>query len=76
MITLRSLHTITCALKGVQLDQFLSLIEGDDDPDSYALDAISQIQNTLASLHAVGILDEDEYQEVMLHAHHMKEMMR
>ena len=76
MITMSSLHTITCALKGVQLDQFLSLIEGDDDPDNYAFDAISQIQRVLTSLHAIEILDEDEYQEVMLHAHHMKEMMR
>ena len=76
MIAIRDLHTITTHLNGVQLDQLLSLIEGDSDPDNYAFDAIGQIQSALTSLHVVGLLNIDDYNEVMAHAHYMKEMMR
>ena len=75
MIAIQDLHTITIHLKGVQLDQLLSLIEGDDDPDNYAFDAIRHIQSALTSLHAGGIIDDEEYNKVMLHAHRMKELI-
>ena len=59
------LLAITRRLKGVQLDQFESLIDGSDDPDDYNPNALRQIGDALLVLHTQGLLDTEDFHDLM-----------
>lgn len=62
----RDLLVITRQLKGTQLDQFQSLIEGSEDVENdYNPNALRQIEESLAFLFEHGLMDEESYDEIM-----------
>jgi len=70
-LTVQDLVRITRKLKGVQLDQLQSLIDGSDDPDDYNPNALRQIENALAELEPY--IDEESLFGVMAHSQMMRE---
>jgi len=69
-LTVEDLVRITRKLKGVQLDQLRSLIDGSDDPDDYNPNALRQIENALSELEPY--IDEESLLEVMAHSRMMR----
>lgn len=59
------LLTITRKLKGVQLGQFESLIEGSEDLDDYNPTALRQIEDALTFLLDHDLMDEESYTEIV-----------
>ena len=66
------LLSITRRLKGVQLDQFESLIEGSEDTDDYNPNALRQIEDALTFLLDHDLMDEESYTEIV----YLSEKMR
>jgi DNA-binding transcriptional MerR regulator len=69
-LTVHDLLRITRMLKGVQLGQLESLIDGSQDPDDYNPNALRQIEERLEVLEPY--IDEESLLEVMA----LSEMMR
>ena len=70
----QQLLTITRRLKGVQLDQFQSLIEGSEDVENdYNPNALIQIEEALTYLFDHGLIDEKSYYEIMGLSERMRE---
>ena len=69
-LTVQDLVRITRKLKGVQLDQLQSLIDGSDDPDDYNPNALRQIENALAELEPY--IDEGVFLDTICHSERMR----
>ena len=70
-LTVYELLRITQTLKGLQLGQLESLIDGSDDPDDYNPNALRQIEERLEVLKPY--IDEESFLEVMALSRMMRE---
>lgn len=70
------LLTITRRLKGVQLDQFQSLIEGSQDLENdYNPTALRQIEEALGDLETQELLDPDDFHDIMALSQMMRKLL-